>query len=206
MGTTDNQLLTDLMRIPWVVIGAASVLVLLAPLVEEALKGAGVLLLSYRKPTRAQAFLWGVMGGAGFALVEGLFSGLLGLQSWGLSLTMRAAVTVIHAAGGGLTGLGWQALMVQRRAGRFLLFYLAAVILHGLWNGAAGGITYLGLRMAGNSMEGHTIFNTGLVTILLVALLGISWLVAVAILLYFSGRLARDMPPSTSLSEQVSLI
>ena len=68
-----------------------------APAAEEAVKTLGVLLMGYRRPDGARAFLWGVSVGAGFALVEGLLNGALALggqEAWALrgeGLTLQAA-------------------------------------------------------------------------------------------------------------------
>jgi hypothetical protein len=189
----DLSWLRDLARNPWIVAAAGGILVIVAPASEEALKGLGVLLLGYRCPGRAQAFAWGVAGGAGFALAEGLFNGALGLQNWGLTIVMRAATAVIHAVGGGLTGLGWQSLLTTRRPWRALGFYLYAVALHGLWNAAAGGIALLGLRLAGNLYtDPTTLALGGLGTLLLFALQGLVWLAALGTLIFWTRRLRHE--------------
>jgi len=191
--TNDISWLQDLARNPWLVAAAGSILVIVAPAAEEALKGMGVLFLGYRRPTRAQAFAWGVAGGAGFALAEGLFNGALGLQSWGFTAFARAAAAVLHATGGGLTGLGWQSLLATRRPGRFLGFYLFAVALHGLWNAAAGGISLIGLRAMGNVDDDlAAVAAGGVAAFLLVTLIIAVWLVAVGILAFWTARLRRE--------------
>jgi hypothetical protein len=168
-----------------------------APLVEEAGKGHGVLLLGYRRPTRAQAFVWGVAGGAGFALAEGLFNGALGLQAWGATAVMRAAASVMHAMGGGLTGLGWQSLLATRRPGRFFGFYLLAVTLHGLWNASVGGVAWLSMRPLGSPSNDLTALALdSLGTLFLVALLGVVWLAAISLLVYWTARLRREAEPT----------
>ncbi len=190
---SDMSWLQEMARNPWLVAAAGSILVIVAPAAEEALKGMGVLFLGYRRPTRAQAFAWGVAGGAGFALAEGLFNGALGLQSWGFTAVARAAAAVLHATGGGLTGLGWQSLLSTRRPWRFLGFYTLAVVLHGLWNAAAGGISLIGLRTMGNVDDDlAAVVAGGIAALLLVALIIAVWLVSVSILAFWTVRLRRE--------------
>lgn len=190
----DMSWLRELARNPWFIAATGGMLVIVAPACEEALKGIGVLLLGYRRPSRAQAFAWGVAGGAGFALAEGLFNGALGLPTWGATVVVRAATAVIHTVGGGLTGLGWQALLATRRPWRPLGFYLYAVALHGLWNAAAGGIALLGLRLAENPPLGPVpLALGGLGALPFVALQGVVWLIALGTLIFWTRRLRREV-------------
>ncbi|MCC7354851.1 MAG: PrsW family intramembrane metalloprotease [Anaerolineae bacterium] len=189
----DTSWLQDLARNPWLIAAVGSILVIVAPAAEEALKGMGVLFLGYRRPTRAQAFIWGVAGGAGFALAEGLFNGALGLQTWGFTAVARAAAAVMHATGGGLTGLGWQSLLTTRRPWHFFGFYIFAVALHSLWNAAAGGISLIGLRAVGNVDDDMAaVAAGGIAAFLLVALIIAVWLVAIGTLAFWTARLRRE--------------
>jgi len=165
------------------------------PALEEAVKTLGVLLMGYRRPGRAQAFLWGVAGGAGFALVEGLLSGSLALgeeQSWAFAIIARGGTVVVHCLAGGLMGLGWQALLSKDRRWRLLTYYVAAVVLHGLWNGLVAGLTYFGLLSTGGvagsgAARWGELGSTLTVALLLALLLG-----QFLLLLTISGRLARS--------------
>jgi len=137
-GVPDLSVLRPLLSSPRVagliLFGAA----VAAPAIEEAVKTLGVALMSYRRPTRGRAFLWGVAGGGGFALAEGLLSATLGLSpesGWVAPIVSRAATTIVHCLAGGLVGLAWQGLIQGPRRWRALLYYLSAVLAHGAWNG-----------------------------------------------------------------------
>jgi RsiW-degrading membrane proteinase PrsW (M82 family) len=95
------------------------VFVVLAPLIEEFLKALGVLLLGYRLRGRAEAWVWGVACGAGFALAESLFNGSIALEGW---------------------GLGWHDALASRRPWRLLTAYARSTGVHALWNAAAVGV------------------------------------------------------------------
>jgi RsiW-degrading membrane proteinase PrsW (M82 family) len=192
----DLSQLSPLLNSPWLVGLVVFALAVVAPALEEAVKTLGVLLMGYyHRPGRAQAFLWGVAGGAGFALVEGLLSGSLVLgeeQSWAFAITARGGTAVVHCLAGGLMGLGWQALLSKDRRWRLLLYYVTAVALHGMWNGLVAGVTYFGLLSTGGVAGNGAARWGGLGTTLTVALLLILLLGQFLLLLTISGRLARS--------------
>ena len=191
----DLSQLLPLLNSPWLVGLALVALAVVAPALEEAVKTLGVLLMGYRRPGRPQAFLWGVTGGAGFALVEGLLSGSLALgeqQSWAFAITARGGTAVVHCLAGGLMGLGWQALLSRDRRWRLLLYYVAAVVLHGLWNGLVAAVSYFGLLSTGDVAGSGAARWGGLGTALTVTLLLVLLLGQFLLLLTISGRLARS--------------
>jgi RsiW-degrading membrane proteinase PrsW (M82 family) len=109
---------------------------LIVPLIEEALKPVGVWLLARRRLTPAAGFVAGALSGAGFALFESLFVAGLG-ESWAILALTRAVTVLVHVTTTAF--VGW-ALVGAFRGRRFLqlgLTYLAAVAIHGLWNGLA---------------------------------------------------------------------
>jgi RsiW-degrading membrane proteinase PrsW (M82 family) len=132
--------LTQLVLSPAVLLLIVLVFVLVAPLIEEFLKALGVLLLGYRLRGRAQALLWGVACGAGFALAEGLFNGSLALEGWSVIMILRCAASLMHCVAGGIMGLGWHETLTSRRPWRLLTAYGVATAIHGLWNAAAVGV------------------------------------------------------------------
>ena len=113
------------------------VFVILAPLIEEFLKGLGVLLLGYRLRGQAEALLWGVACGAGFAIGESFFNGSIALEGWGAVMVMRWGASLMHCIASGVMGLGWHAALVERRPWRLLAAFGASTGIHALWNGAA---------------------------------------------------------------------
>jgi len=146
--------LGPLVSSPPVLLAAALVFAGLIPLVEEAVKALGVPLLAYRRPTMAQAFLWGLAGGAGFAAVEGLFNTLGGLEVWAPVVSMRVGASLLHCFTGGLMGLAWYYLLMERRWLRALGLYAASAGVHGLWNGLAGLVSVLSLSSPDNEVIG----------------------------------------------------
>lgn len=138
------DLLSRLARSPGVVLVALLVAAGLIPLVEEGVKTVGVaLMMSFYRPGPAQAFLWGVGSGAGFALAEALFSSASVLDAWGVVALTRSGATLLHCTAGGLMGLAWYFLLVQGRWQRTLGLYAASVGIHALWNLSTVGISVL---------------------------------------------------------------
>jgi hypothetical protein len=107
--------------------------------------------MAYRRPTLQQAFLWGLTGGAGFALAEGLFNSLGGLEEWATIVLLRVGATLLHCFAGALMGLAWYAVLAERRWGRALTLYAGAVCTHGLWNTLAAAMAYISLRTVDDS-------------------------------------------------------
>ncbi|HEX9925182.1 MAG TPA: PrsW family glutamic-type intramembrane protease, partial [Anaerolineae bacterium] len=108
----DNLL--SLIMSPPVLVTGAIIVVVLAPLIEELIKPLGVYLMSYRRPSRAQVFLWGLASGAGFALAENLFNTIAGLDVWAVVMVFRLGGTAMHCLGSGLVALGWRDFLVER--------------------------------------------------------------------------------------------
>ncbi len=175
--------LLPLLRSPWAVLAVLGFASVLAPLTEEAAKALAVpaVALSGRRLRRADAYLLGAAAGAGFALVEGVLNGALGLvapETWASAMLMRGAATAIHCAAAALGGLGWQAIIVERRWLRGLLCGLLAVLLHGAWNAVAIGIA------AGALAGGES-------TAIYAGYLGGLWLLAVLSLAFLPRWLAQ---------------
>lgn len=108
---------------------------LFVPLIEELAKPVAVWLLVWRgKLSNAQGFGIGLLGGAGFALMENLFSGAQTLD-WTGTAVARIGATAFHIATAGL--MGW-AIVRAKNEGRYLavfVVYAINILLHGLWNG-----------------------------------------------------------------------
>jgi hypothetical protein len=130
---------------PVLIVAALAVMAGIIPLIEEAVKALGVPLLAYQQPGRAQAFLWGVVGGAGFALAENLFNALGGLGLWAPVAASRIGATLLHGFTGGLMGLAWYHLLVERRWFSAGGLYLVSVGVHAAWNALAVGLAVTSL-------------------------------------------------------------
>ncbi|BAJ65114.1 PrsW family glutamic-type intramembrane protease [Anaerolinea thermophila] len=124
-----------ILRQPLVLFGIAAIFTVFVPLIEEALKPLAVWLLAGDRLTPAEGFWLGGVCGAGFALVESLFS-VIGADatSWMTLAVGRIGTTTLHittaALMGGALAQAWQ----SRRYERLGLMYLLVVGLHGLWN------------------------------------------------------------------------
>jgi hypothetical protein len=153
-----------------VVIAAAFALVAgLIPLVEEAVKTIGVVLMAYRRPSLPQTVLWGLAGGAGFAIAEGLLNATGGLGAWLPVILLRVGTTLLHCLTGALMGLAWYQILSRRRWSRGLGLYLVSVTIHGLWNGLAVAMALLSLETlgAGTTSSGQLVAGLGTITVLL---------------------------------------
>jgi hypothetical protein len=105
----------------------------IVPLIEEAIKPVGVWLLGVRSLTPAEGFTAGVLSGAGYALFESLALSS-SAEAWAPMVFARMGAAVIHILNTGM--VGW-ALVLAWREGRYLRLaatYLAAVLIHSLWN------------------------------------------------------------------------
>ncbi len=115
-------------------------LAVVTPLIEELGK---TLILGamglFERAGLTRAFVWGVACGIGFAILEGVTNGVMGLGEtggWLSGVGSRAMATVMHAITSGLIGLGWGITWRRRRSGWWALplTYGGAVLIHGLWN------------------------------------------------------------------------
>ena len=77
----DPNNLSSLIFTPAGLAGVFLLTVIISPLIEELLKPVGVLLI-WRRPGRAEAFLWGLAGASGFAAAEGMFNSAVNLDAW----------------------------------------------------------------------------------------------------------------------------
>jgi len=114
-----------------------------APIVEELTKPLGALLLGRRLRSPSEAFLVGMAGGVGFAVVENMLYELTGSRLWAAVSTLRGVGGVLHPLNAGLVALGLYGVMNGSgpgRWGRLLALYGLAVGIHALWN---GGLTIL---------------------------------------------------------------
>ena len=150
-GWADNSNnLRNVILHPSVVLGIYLTVALVIPLIEELLKTLGVVLMSYRHPSPAQALWWGILGGAGFALTEGLLNTNLaaGDVSWVTIVPLRFGTTILHCCTGGLMGLGWYALITYRRWQDWGKSYIQAVGLHALWNAVAVSLAFASVSLS----------------------------------------------------------
>jgi RsiW-degrading membrane proteinase PrsW (M82 family) len=196
----DSANVANLLLSPWALTGIVSIFVIIAPLIEEFLKGLGILLLAllaYRLPGRSEALLWGVACGAGFALGESLFNGSIALEGWGAVMIVRFGASLMHCVASGVMGLGWYQGLVKRRPLRLLAAYGASAGIHALWNGAAIAVAVPSLLMLTRPDD---ILAQGVAGSIVMGSLGLLLLLTAsmaAVLLYLTRRVNR--PPSEAL-------
>ncbi|MFC4112090.1 PrsW family intramembrane metalloprotease [Nonomuraea zeae] len=133
--------------------------VLLAPVIEEALKGSALLLLLRRRREidgLTDGIVYASMAGLGFALVENVGYYLIAFGEDGAGgavqlFVMRGLIDPLgHPIYTSMIGVGVAYALTHRNPARIAAIpigYLGAVFLHALWNGAAttGSLAWLGL-------------------------------------------------------------
>ena len=190
--------LAFLARSPVVLAAIFLVMSGVVPLVEEGVKTVGVGLLIHRRPGLPEAFLWGVAGGAGFALVEGLFNGAATLETWAPVALLRMGATLMHCFTGGLMGVAWHTLFVAGRWVRALGLYVASVGMHGLWNALTITISLLSLSTleGGKAGANQMLAGVGVLTslVLLVILILAAGLGLLGLTLYIRKRYPAKSP------------
>jgi len=131
-----QQIVLPLLSNPIVVFAGVSIISGLIPLVEELCKSLAVWVLLGRKLNPSEGLVIGAIAGAGFALTETLFSlSGPGMQGQWLTLVVgRTGTGLLHVTTAALVGLGLASFWQTGKFLRFLLAYLSAVTLHGLWN------------------------------------------------------------------------
>lgn len=142
---------------------------LFTPLIEELFKPIAVWLLVWRRPlTSAQGFAIGLLGGAGFALLENLFSGA-NTAEWVFTTSVRFGATAFHIATAGL--MGWAIVRAKNEA-RYLAVFLVYgfnILLHGLWNGIVVLQSFTPQLLAGREVAANA--TLAAITVLCVAIL-----------------------------------
>lgn len=129
---------------PSVVVPALIFFSIVIPLLEELVKPLGVWLLVGKLDSAAQGFVFGALGGAGFALVETFnVSGQMG--EWGIVLFTRIGTGLLHVTTSALMGGAIFLAVRERRYLRLLGTYLLVVLLHGLWNASALTVSFSAL-------------------------------------------------------------
>jgi RsiW-degrading membrane proteinase PrsW (M82 family) len=187
---------------PPIAIALVLVFVVIAPLGEELFKPLGVALMSYRRPGAARAFLWGVAGGAGFAMAEGLFNSAVALESWSAVVLLRVGSTLMHCLGSGLMGLGWYHLLRTRRPWHILATYVASVGLHVLWNVGAIGMAAISLGAMAFGADKVSLALSGLGLLVLGAYLILLTLFMAFAIYYLTGREREEqLSPSSALCD-----
>jgi hypothetical protein len=183
--------LAELLLSPMVAVSLFGLFSIPVPLIEEVFKTVTAgLAARWVRPSAARAFLWGVAGGAGFALAENLFNGALGgAEGWAMGAVSRLGATVMHCATGGLVGWGWGQLWSRRRPWRLIGSYVAAVVVHGIWNGITVMVALVSTSMFVNEAGDPWLVLTNLGMLALLGFLGMLTVVLLFALPFVARRL-----------------
>jgi RsiW-degrading membrane proteinase PrsW (M82 family) len=170
----------------------------LVPFVEEALKTMVVAFIDPRRTQLADAVLWGIAAGAGFALFENLFNTSTALSLWTMTVILRIGATIMHVANGATMGRGWYAARVERRWSRLFIAYIVCVFFHAAWNAAALLLSTSATYFLGNqsaplttTLPAASLTVALLIVLLVLASLGGVWIV-------YSVRSAQSLLPQPS--------
>ncbi len=176
-GTLD-ELSGDIVRTLTVALGISAMYAVVAPLTEEFTKLVGVaVVLRGTAASAFQTFVAGVCVGLGFAVVETLGYALAAGSAWQWLLLVRAPVAFIHVTATALASYG---LYRQRTRGGYRLvpWFVAAVIVHGAWNGLTVAAMLLSTEVdpAGSTSAVAILLVLGVVGLLaLVLTASIAW-------------------------------
>ncbi len=120
----------------------------IGPLIEEAAKPLVIWFVGKKLRSPGEGFALGALCGAGFALLEGLLAAGGASQNLGIGLVGRAASSLMHITASGIMGWGIASVLLEKQYGRLAAAYLAAVAIHGLWNGSVLLAVYGALRIS----------------------------------------------------------
>jgi hypothetical protein len=179
---TDELEILSVLASPIILSVLALLLGVIAPLVEEFVKTLvlGVMGI-WIKPSVAVSFILGAACGLGFAWLEGISNGGLGLGeplAWLGGVTVRAFATAMHALASGVIGVGWGYFWRGKRWA-LPLSYVLAVIFHGLWNlNVVMSLVGMGMTVSAPAVGGLLVvlglgFQLVLIAICLIALIAI---------------------------------
>ncbi len=196
----DAEAMLPVLLSPAVIAGVTAVVAGAVPLIEESIKTIGVPLLAYRRPGMAAALLWGLAGGAGFALVEGLLNTAGGLQGWAMVILVRVGATLLHCVTGALMGLAWYWGLLRQRWWQALGLYGGSVAVHSFWNVLSVGIAFLSAGAGAPEAAAPVPVLAGLSLGLMLALVGTTLVLALGLagLVYYVRHQdqAAGIPPA----------
>lgn len=149
MGSMDfiSQQATTLLLSPGAALLLLGLFALAVPVIEEAFKVFLLWFYAGRMRSPVEGFVLGALCGAAFALAENIGFSSAGAEDWLANVLTRATAILPHTFNSGLVGWGLAVAWQKRGYVRLGLAYLAAVLVHGVWNG-------LSVALALNSISG----------------------------------------------------
>lgn len=178
--TQDFSAISQWLSNPAVIATLLLYFAVIIPPIEEAVKALVVAFIDPRRTGKAEAVLWGMGAGAGFATVETLFNASASLAAWAPLILLRVGATIVHVANGAAMGRGWYAARVERRWSQPLLAYVGCVIYHAAWNAVAistSNTTFDPTRGPVALTGSGLIAVSGLLILVVLAMLGLLWIV-----------------------------
>lgn len=171
--------LSDWLSSPFVMAGLVFYFALIVPPLEEAVKALVVAFIDPRRTRAADALLWGLAAGAGFAIIENMFNAATSLEAWAPVVLLRVGATTMHVANGGMVGRGWFAARVEGRWGSLIAAYVVSVLFHALWNGTALFLGNYTSVLTGSPVDLQALLPVGALGLVLVLLTfaGLAWIV-----------------------------
>jgi hypothetical protein len=133
----------DLLRHPGVLALILAIVAGAIPVIEEVGKflAVGALFL-VRRPSRAQALVWGIVSGATFGVYEAALANRLADPGAGAAVAvLRVGALLIHSCTAALISLGFYEWVSHRHAGRFFTGLGMGIGLHAIWNALAVGLS-----------------------------------------------------------------
>jgi len=133
---------------PIVFLAALVVFAGVTPIIEEAAKSVAIWGIVDRLGEPADGFVAGALIGAGFGLVEGLLASVSPDPFWAVTLAVRGGSSVMHIAAASFAGYGIVAFRRTRRLASLPGGYVAAILIHGLWNASVVIMGFGGLHIS----------------------------------------------------------
>jgi hypothetical protein len=145
---TLSRLQDMIVRSPVALVGLGSILVFIAPAVEETVKGLPLFLFgrSRVRLTERAAILLGVTGGIGFAFAENVGYMSMLTEDWWLIFWFRVCAAIMHGGASGFIGRAWYKGIAGKGWGGVLLDVLRAWGAHALWNALAVLVAWFGYQ------------------------------------------------------------
>lgn len=134
------EMVRRLLDNPVLIVLSAIGAVIVAPMIEEAIKTFGLRLMrgSIRRPL--DGWLLGFAIGLGFGVLEGTFY-LADLGNWLLGGWLRLGALLLHGFATAIVGLAYARSLQTGRRRDLVGGYARGVTLHGVWNASALGVT-----------------------------------------------------------------
>lgn len=196
-----QRVFEPLLSQPMVVFAILAGISVIVPLVEELVKPLGLWFLAPRGFSPAQGFALGAVSGATFALVESLatLSSVTG-GDWLLLVIGRAGTLLLHIACSALVGWGLGLAWTRARYAQFAGLFLAALAIHGVWNGLA---QFMGLMPFIN--PGRVEMSLPMpAEIAIVVVLGLMVIGSLVLLMLLNRRLNREQAREEAAAAQAA--